>query len=152
MDYKYIEQLLERYFAAETTFEEESILRTFFRQEQLPPELAQWKAMFVAATDEALGDDFDARILQMTVGDDSRDNTVQARRVSLTQRLVPLYKAAAIVAIIVSLGGALQAPWDNSLNTPDDYAALQQQIDTICVTPIQAENIGCNSADSDNKE
>ena len=32
MDYKYIEQLLERYWACETTLEEEQILRAFFLQ------------------------------------------------------------------------------------------------------------------------
>ena len=30
MDYKYIEQLLERYWEGETTLQEEAILRTFF--------------------------------------------------------------------------------------------------------------------------
>ena len=30
MDYKYIEQLLERYWEAETSLQEETILRTFF--------------------------------------------------------------------------------------------------------------------------
>ena len=36
MDYKYIEQLLERYWTCETTLEEEQILHTFFLQENLP--------------------------------------------------------------------------------------------------------------------
>ena len=36
MDYKYIEQLLERYWKCETSLEEEQILRTFFRQEEIP--------------------------------------------------------------------------------------------------------------------
>ena len=36
MDYKYINQLLERYWAAETTLEEEKILRTFFSQTDIP--------------------------------------------------------------------------------------------------------------------
>ena len=66
MDYKYIEQLLERYFAAETSLEEESILRTFFHQEEIPAHLYQWRALFIADDDEVLGDDFDARILEMT--------------------------------------------------------------------------------------
>ena len=39
MDYKYIEQLLERYFNAETSLEEESILRTFFSQTDVPAEM-----------------------------------------------------------------------------------------------------------------
>ena len=36
MDYKYIEQLLERYWEGETTLQEEAILRAFFSQEDVP--------------------------------------------------------------------------------------------------------------------
>ena len=34
MDYKYIEQLLERYWQCQTSVEEERILRDFFGQEE----------------------------------------------------------------------------------------------------------------------
>ena len=46
MDYKYIEQLLERYWQCETTLQEESILRSFFSQDEIPAELEQYKALF----------------------------------------------------------------------------------------------------------
>ena len=36
MDYKYIEQLLERYWNCETSTEEEQILRIFFQQKAIP--------------------------------------------------------------------------------------------------------------------
>ena len=36
MDYKYIKQLLERYWKCETSLEEEEILRTFFSQKDIP--------------------------------------------------------------------------------------------------------------------
>ena len=121
MDYKYIEQLLERYWAAETSLEEESILRTFFSQKDIPAEMEHLRPLF---TDDAV-----------------------AREVTLTQRLMPLFKAAAIIAIILTLGGALQAPWDNTWNTPEDYAAIQQ-VDTINVIPVQAENISTAVSDS----
>lgn len=143
MDYKYIEQLLERYWAAETSLEEESILRTFFSQKDIPAEMEHLRPLF---TDEAVGetldDDFDARILAMI-----DKPVVKAREVSLTQRLMPLFKAAAIVAIILTLGGALQAPWDSTWNTPEDYAAMQQ-VDTMNVIPVQAENITATASDS----
>ena len=71
-----------------------------------------------------------------------------ARRVSLTQRLMPLFKAAAVIAIFLTIGGALQAPWDNSWNTPNDYASIQQQMDTINYTPVQAENMVVGATDS----
>lgn len=66
MDYKYIEQLMERYWNAETSMEEESILRSFFSQENIPAEMEQWRPLFVAdAQEPKLSDDFDARILAM---------------------------------------------------------------------------------------
>ena len=147
MDYKYIEQLLERYWNAETSMEEESILRSFFSQENIPAEMEQWRSLFVA-DEPKLSDDFDARILAM-IGEEAQ--SVKAKEVKLTQRLMPLFKAAAVVAIILTLGGALQAPWDNNdnnWNTPvNDYTSFQ--IDTVDIgTPVQAENIIDKSADS----
>ena len=148
MDYKYIEQLMERYWNAETSMEEESILRSFFTQENIPAEMEQWRPLFVADSQEPrLNDDFDARILSM-IGEEAKP--VKAKEVKLTQRLVPLFKAAAVVAIILTLGSALQAPWDANWNSPvNDYTSFQ--IDTVDVgTPVQAENIIDKSADSTN--
>ena len=152
MDYKYIEQLLERYWAAETSLEEESILRTFFSQKNIPAEMEHLRPLFTDETvGETLDDDFDARILQAIGTAETDKNTthltplasetvVKAREVSLTQRLMPLFKAAAVVAIILTLGGALQAPWDSTWNTPEDYAAIHQA-DTLNVIPVQADLI-----------
>ncbi len=156
MDYKYIEQLLERYWDAETTLEEENILRTFFSQQDIPADMEMWRPLFVNEQKEVLGDDFDARILarigqseQTTTTVTEHPAVVKAREVKLTQRLMPLFKAAAIVAIILTLGGALQAPWDSTWDDPRDYAKNLQEADTIAtVSPIQAENMGDITADS----
>ena len=108
MDYKYIEQLLERYWLCETTLEEEQILRTFFSQESVPVRLLPYKDLFTyeqaSVETEKLGDDFDRRMLEM-VGEVP---PVKAKKISMTQRLRPLFKAAAIVAIILTLGNAIQ--------------------------------------------
>jgi hypothetical protein len=143
MDYKYIEQLLERYWACETTLQEESILRSFFSQEDIPAELCQYKALFdyELQKDEVLGDDFDNRILEM-IGEEEKP---KAKVVTLTSRLMPLFKAAAIVAIILTLVNAAQAPWNYGWDNPkDEYAKFhQQQQDTVNIlSPIQAENVG----------
>ena len=146
MDYKYIEQLMERYWNAETTLEEESILRSFFRQENIPAEMEPLRALFSdEASSQQLGDDFDARILEM-IGKEEAPKVVKAREVSLTRRMMPLFKAAAVIAIILTIGGALQAPWDNNWNTPQDYARFQQDLDSVAaVSPIQAENMSDNA-------
>ena len=66
MDYKYIEQLLERYWQCETSLEEESELRAFFSKGEIPAHLLQYKDLFVyqqVQRETGLGEDFDARIL-----------------------------------------------------------------------------------------
>ena len=156
MDYKYIEQLLERYWQGETSLQEEAILRSFFSQPDIPESLQQYQALFVCQQqkEEPLGDDFDARMMAM-IGEEpvaqevQLPSAVKAREATLTQRLMPLFRAAAVVALILTLGGALQAPWDTTWNDPSDYAKNLQQADTVAtVSPIQAENIGDATADS----
>ena len=62
---------------------------------------------------------------------------------------MPLFKAAAVVAIIITIGSALQAPWDKSWNNPQDYAKFQQDLDSVAaVSPVQAENVGDWATDS----
>lgn len=106
MDYKYIEQLLERFWNCQTTVEEEAILKAFFSQDDVPAELAKYKSLFAYAASEpkedVLGEDFDAR-MEALVGE-----TVKARVIPFRQRLMPLFKAAAVVAIILTLGNASQ--------------------------------------------
>jgi hypothetical protein len=150
LDYKYIEQLIERYWSAETTLEEESILRTFFSQRDIP---AEWEYMRALFSDEAcgqsLGDDFDARMLEMIGENETAEPTVKACEIKLSQRLMPLFKAAAVVAIILTIGGALQAPWDKNWSSPEDFAAMHQAADTVvAVQPVQAENYAATDSTS----
>jgi len=141
MDYKYIEQLLERYWQGETTLQEENILRSFFSQQDIPEHLQKYKALFTYEKEEPLGDDFDTRILEM-IG----ENEPKAKTVTLISRLKPLFKAAAVVAIILTLGNAAQAPWNYGWDDPkDEYAKFREQqvADSVnLLNPVQAENLG----------
>ena len=143
MDYKYINQLLERYWQCETTLQEEAILRAFFSQDDVPESLMQYKALFSIQQEkeQALGDDFDARILAMV----GQQEAKKARVVSFTHRLMPLFRAAAVVAIILTIGNAAQAPWDRGWDDPKDaYARFQElhQADSVnTLGTIQAENV-----------
>jgi hypothetical protein len=113
MDYKYINQLLERYFECQTTLEEEAILRAFFSQEDIPASLLPYRNLFVYEAEEprqdVLGDDFDARMFSLI----GRAEPVKARRISLVQRMRPLFRAAAMVAVVLTLANAMQAPFAN---------------------------------------
>lgn len=108
MDYKYIEQLLERYWECQTTLEEEAILRSFFAQDSVPVELLQYRQLFVAQSQETkevkLDDSFDERIMSII----ANEQPVKARTITLSQRLRPFFRAAAIVAITLTLGTAAQ--------------------------------------------
>ncbi|MBQ0061009.1 MAG: hypothetical protein MJZ69_11130 [Bacteroidaceae bacterium] len=106
MDYKYIEQLLDRYFLCQTSLEEEEILRSFFRQEEIPAQLLPYRDLFryeKAAQKQELGEDFDAKVLAMV-----NQPVVKARRVRLSERFRPFMKAAALVAIVLTIGNAAQ--------------------------------------------
>lgn len=138
MDYKYIEQLLERYWQCETTLQEETILRTFFSQPDIPEALQKYQALFACESqkEEQLGDDFDARMLDL-IGE-------APKTITLKDRLMPLFKAAAIVAILLTLGNAAQAPWEWGWDDPKDaYAKFhQEEADSVNVlNTIQAENV-----------
>lgn len=141
MDYKYIEQLLERYWQGETTLQEENILRSFFSQQDIPEHLQKYKALFTYEKEEPLGDDFDTRILEI-IG----EGEPKAKTVTMISRLTPLFKAAAIVAIVLTLGNAAQAPWNYGWDDPkDEYAKFREQqvADSVnLLNPVQAKNLG----------
>lgn len=118
MDYKYINQLLDRYWRGETSLEEEDILRAFFSQEVIPAELKCYVPLFrYEATEskaDVLGADFDAKLFS-AIAD---RKPVKARVIPMTQRLKPLLKAAATVAILLTLGNAIQVPFSRTNDDP----------------------------------
>ena len=66
MDFKYIEQLLERYWQCDTSLEEEAQLRAFFSRSDVPAHLLRYKDLFVyqqLQQEAGLDEDFDARVL-----------------------------------------------------------------------------------------
>ena len=106
MDCKNIEQLLERYWQCETSVEEELMLRNFFSKEEVPAHLLRYKNLFVyqqVQQEVGLGNDFDARILAQV-----ETPVVKAKRLTLVGRFIPLFKAAAVIAIFLSLGNVAQ--------------------------------------------
>ena len=102
MDSKYIEQLLERYWQCETSLEDEAELRAFFSGSDVPKHLLRYKDLFVyqqLQQEVHLGEDFDARVLA-----EVEVPVVKAKRMTLTARFMPLFKAAAVVAVVLCYG------------------------------------------------
>ena len=124
MDYKYINQLLDRYWRGETSLEEEQILRSFFSQLCVPEELAKYRPLFAYEQSEPkadrLGDDFDARLMSMI----DEPHETKAQPIKISARFAPLFKAAAMVAIVLTLSQAAQFSFQRADN---QGAAVQQQ-------------------------
>lgn len=130
MDYKYIEQLMERYWECATTLEEEQILRSFFNQRDVPVRFLQYKELFtypLEARQEHLGDDFDQKMMSLI----DKPST-EAKRIPMISRLKPLLKAAAAVAVVMLVGSASQFTLgDNASQQPTDGFAQNQMLDQM---------------------
>lgn len=110
MDYKYIEQLLDSYFDCTTTLQEEQILKAFFSQEDVPGHLSQYADLFryqSEAKTDALDDSFDQKMISMVEKEEVQVRKARVFRFS-PRRFVPFFKAAAIVAIALTIGRAAE--------------------------------------------
>ena len=102
MNAQQIEQLLQRYWDAETTVDEERQLRQFFNGNDVPQHLIRYKDLFIYEEfmqQDHLDEDFDERVLKQV-----EMLVVKAKSVSIFSRLAPIAKAAAAVAILLALG------------------------------------------------
>lgn len=155
MDYKYIEELLARYWQCETTAEEETILKNFFSQVSVPQHLQPYAPLFAAEKtlqDAKLTPAFEDKILRHI----QPRQTVKARKISLTARLAPLFKAVAAVAIIFMIGHAAQNAF-RPANAPDyNYDAYEetysdvetaydQMADALLMVSQSLKNSSCDS-------
>ena len=130
MDCKYIEQLLERYWQCETSLEEEAQLRAFFNGSDVPEHLLRYKDLFVYQLQQevGLGADFDARVLA-----EVETPVVKAKRLTLTARFIPLFKAAAVVAVVLSLGNVMQHSFYSDIKEVAAADTIGKQITTPSV-------------------
>ena len=157
MDYKYIEQQLERYWQGETSVEEESILRTFFCAGDVPAHLERYAAIFQMqhlASQEHLSDDFDQRMMalvesetrkavapktQLTANADADTPKTKAKVISLRSRLVPLFNAAASVAVFVTVGLAVEQATRGNVN--NDGSASKSTASAVYMSDEQVAAI-----------
>ena len=140
MDYKYIEQLLERYWECQTTLEEEAILRNFFHQEDVPASLLPYRQFFNEQdemAEEHLGKDFADKMLRL-VGEETPVHVCKARRLTFMRRLRPFYRAAGLIAILLTIGNAAH----QSFSEDEDIADSQQMAESIAADSLQQITIG----------
>jgi hypothetical protein len=144
MNYTYIEQLLERYWQGETNLDEEQILKSFFCQDDVPEHLREYAEFFAYAKDSKdmhVSDDFDSRFDELIAAEEGRGaERMKAIRIPFKARLMPFLKAAAVVALTLTVGGAamrgLMQPEDlrSTDLTPVNYVKadeVKQAIETV---------------------
>ena len=105
MDSETMKQLLERYWRGETSLEEESRLRAYFAEGQTDPDLQRYQAWFAYQKQQqkvGLDPAFDERLLHQL------EKPVEARRLTLAMRFVPLFRAAGVVLLLLALGHGMQ--------------------------------------------
>lgn len=134
MNYQYIEQLIERYFAAETTVAEERILRAFFAEGEVPSHLQQYAPLFAFTEQEqnvpeVLGEDFDEKLLaRLRAKGDMPEVHVRAMKMTLGARLRPLGRAAAAVALLITVATTVHEAVDKTMPTrPVDMEAFKAE-------------------------
>ena len=168
MDYKYIEQILDKYWECTATPEEEHILKVFFSQPVLPAHLARYKSLFVYEQQQAqthLDEKFDERVLSVLHLDGTPQHDeaprVKVQRITWVNRLRPLYRAAASVAIVTLLGtaahhsftrdneGEENMGWDYSPSAYKDSYDDPQKAYELSVRAINALRLGSQTASAD---
>ena len=167
MDYKYIEQLLERYWACKTSLQEEQILRTFFQQAEVPAHLMPYKAVFDLQQEQAeptLGEDFDAKMMELLSGQGEVlpfEGVVKAlpfggagRGASWRRSWRPFYQAAGLVALILTIGMAAQRSFNGSEEPPQaQYAqidSMENPVQEVTPLPEQQAALAVEQKDSMN--
>lgn len=139
MDYKYIEQLLKRYWQCETSLEEEQILRAFFCQKNVPAHLAEYVPLFAAqrqASDLHVSADFDQRLEAALrgAGETKRPVRRHFHLARLRRRLAPMLQAAATVAVCLTIGEAAE----HALNTQQTDKPSSAIVES---TYVRSENV-----------
>jgi len=118
MDSKHIEHLLEKYWACETSLEEEIEIKNFFNQEEIPEHLQQHAPLFKylkeESTNPTLDEAFDQEILQ------ALEPNKAGKQVKMETWYEPYLKVAAVLVVILVASFALT----RFLNQQEEQALL----------------------------
>ena len=87
---------------------------TIYGQKDVPVHLLKYKELFAyeqASSKEEMGKDFDSRVLDII-----EKPAVKAKVVTFRERIAPMFKAAAVIAIILTIGSATEFAGKQNLN------------------------------------
>ncbi|MCD7901089.1 MAG: hypothetical protein LUH22_14825 [Bacteroides sp.] len=134
MDYKYIKEVLDRYWNCQTTVEEEAELRSFFISEDVPASLQPDKDLFLYQSiqkDLKVSNGFEEKVLAQI-----ELPVVKIRRVTLFSRFKPLFKAAAMVVVLLTAGSVIEYSLSDksarvNSDTYEDPAAAYEEVSNV---------------------
>ena len=125
-DYKHIEHLLEKYWACETSLEEEVEIKNFFNQDDIPEHLLTHAPLFKyfdqEGSKEVLDAHFDQTILDAIT--EERQEKL-GKQVYVKSWYKPYMKVAAVLLILVSVSFVLT----KYLNKQEEVPALSDTYD-----------------------
>ena len=149
MDYKYIEQLLERYWEAETSLEEERILQSFFAQKELPKHLAPYPPIFAALAEESqeqLSADFDARLMKRLNPQPAFDFNRMVKRTFAVAASIAVFFMVGVGVHYIYMSTQQPVAWDyNPSSYQDSYdnpkIALDESVEALRLFQEQLHTI-----------
>ena len=102
----------------------------------MPARLLKYRSLFEyqkqAASEAPLGDDFDQKVLAAIYEDiEDSPKVVKAKVVSFGSFLKPLFKAAAVVAMVLTIGDAAQ--WSMGYTSQEPSAQQMMAADTATI-------------------
>lgn len=101
MDYRRIEDLLEKYWACETSIVEEKELKAFFKNEQVPKQFKDTASLFqyfeMESSQKKLGTDFDQQILNQL------DENEPKKETKVVYWFNTYAKVAAVILMVIAL-------------------------------------------------
>lgn len=147
MEYVAIAALLERYWEAETTLEEEQILADYFRQPAIDKRLEPYRAVFGYFEVESkvkASEDLESRILKSILSEEEAAPTAPVRK--MTAMRIQWWAAAAVVACIILFsvfqpmghGDTIKDTYDNPR---DALAAFQKALLKVSVNMNKGKDV-----------
>ena len=127
-------------------------ISSFFRQKEVPAHLLRYKQLFAyqdVEKEKGLGDDFDTRILTRI-----ERPVVKAQRLTMRTRFMPLFKAAAMIAVLFLMGTVMQHTMEggdsDTVSVHDEYqnsttdpqVAYEPVLPTDTVAKITVDDTG----------
>ena len=126
MDYKKVNELLEKYFDGETSLQEETMLSTYFNENEVAADLQQYQPLFQYFKEEQaiqLSDDFENRLATALEKLEAQPTEAKIKKMPFISQLRRIAAAAVIIfGAFMAYQQINQPPAEEDLATNDKFA------------------------------